>query len=115
MMLYDAMRFVVAGWLDFQQIIKILEVTAGNDDGTNYLNWSDMTLFIVSSLFALVAPVFIWMFYYASFKAEFNATEHDLITIILDSVKLVIQLFNFLTVTPFVLMLLEYRPDGLGF
>ena len=71
-------------------------------------------MFVLASLFAMVAPVFKWMFYYASFKATFNTTYHDLTTIILDSVKLVIQLFNFVTVVPFVLVLLEYRPDGLG-
>ena len=67
-----------------------LPVDAKPATPTRFLNWSDVVMFVLGSVFAMVAPVFKWMFFYTSFKAVFNLTGYDLTTIILDSVKLVI-------------------------
>ena len=96
-MAYDAARYFVAMWLEGQEVIEIIGITdiVRGADGkvvpaTRFLNWSDIVMFALGSIFAMVAPVFKWMFFYTSFKAVFNLTGYDLTTIILDSVKLVI-------------------------
>ena len=96
MMLFDAGRYLVAAWLEAQQVITLLQDTgdilteSGEQIDTLYINWSDIVMFSLTSLFAFVAPVFKWMFYYTSFKAEFDQYGYDVATIILDSIKLVI-------------------------